>query len=237
MSYLLIAALIGVLILVHEAGHLWAARRLGLPVARFSIGFGPALFRWRRGATEYWLSALPLGGYVLLDLEEPEDYFAVPMARRIAFSAAGPLANLLLPLPLFAVLNALSGDLSLHGLLVAPVAQTLDAALRIAALLPSVFASPENLSGLVGIVAHSQALTLSVERTLTFASLMSINLAIFNLLPLPLLDGGKIVLDLVHRASPRGALRYLEPVTTGGLILLVALFVLVTALDIFRLAA
>jgi regulator of sigma E protease len=117
------------------------------------------------------------------------------------------------------------------------VAQTLDAALRIAALLPSVFASPENLSGLVGIVAHSQALTLSVERTLTFASLMSINLAIFNLLPLPLLDGGKIVLDLVHRASPRGALRYLEPVTTGGLILLVALFVLVTALDIFRLAA
>jgi regulator of sigma E protease len=237
MSYAAIAALIGLLILVHEAGHFWAARLLGLPVARFSIGFGPRLWGWRRGRTEYRISALPLGGYVLLDLADAEDYFRIPLARRIAFSAAGPLANFLLPLPLFALLNVLDGGLTLQGVLVAPLTQTLDAALRIAALLPSVFASPENLSGLVGIVAQSSELTLSFERTLGFTIMMSVNLAIFNLLPLPLLDGGKIAVDLLHRVSPRGVLRYLEPVTAGGLLLLVALFVLVTALDLFRLAA
>ena len=236
MSYLVIAALIGLLILVHEAGHFWAARALGLPVARFSVGFGPRLFGWRRGSTEYWISALPLGGYVLLDMADAEDYFRIPLGRRIAFSAAGPLANLLLPLPLFALLNVLTDGVSLGALLLSPPLQTLDAAARIATLLPSVFVSPENLSGLVGIVAQSSALTLSFERTLGFAIMMSLNLAIFNLLPLPLLDGGKIAVDLLHRISPRGVLRYLEPVTAGGLLLLLALFVLVTALDLYRLA-
>jgi regulator of sigma E protease len=237
MSYALIAALIGLLILVHEIGHFWAARRLGLPVARFSIGFGPRLWGWRRGRTEFWLSAFPLGGYVMLDLADAEDYFRIPLARRIAFSAAGPLANLVFPLPLFALLNVLESGFSLQGVLLAPLAQTADAALRITALLPSVFASPENLSGLVGIVAQSSELTLTFERTVGFAIMMSVNLAIFNLLPLPLLDGGKIAVDLLHRLSPRGVLRYLEPVTAGGLLLLLALFVLVTALDLFRLAA
>ena len=237
MSYLGVAALIGLLILVHEAGHFWVARLLGLPVARVSIGFGPRLWGWRRGRTEYRISALPIGGYVVLDLADAEDYFRIPLARRIAFSAAGPLANLLLPLPLFALLNVVTHGFSLQGILFAPPTQTLEAAVRILALLPSAFASPENLSGLVGIVAQSSELTLSFTRTVGFAIMMSLNLAVFNLLPLPLLDGGKIVVDLLHRLSPRGVLRYLEPVTAGGLLLLLALFVLVTALDIFRLAA
>ncbi len=237
MSYLGVAALIGLLILVHEAGHFWAARLLRLPVARFSIGFGPRLWGWRRGCTEYWISALPLGGYVMLDVADAEAYFRIPLARRIAFSAAGPLANLLFPLPLFALLNVLTQGPSLHAVLLAPPGQTLEAALTIATLLPSIFASPENLSGLVGIVAQSDALTLSFERTVGFAIMMSVNLAVFNLLPLPLLDGGKIAVDLLHRASPRGVLRYLEPVTAGGFLLLLALFALVTALDLFRLAA
>lgn len=237
MSYLTIAALIGLLILIHEAGHFWAARLMGLPVARFSIGFGPRLWGWERGGTEYRISVLPFGGYVLLALEETEDYFRLPLARRIAFSAAGPLANLLFPIPLFALLNVLTHGASLHGILLAPLTQTFEATLHIAALLPTAFASPDNLSGLVGIVAQSTELTLSFERTMGFAIMMSLNLAIFNLLPLPLLDGGKIALDLVHRVSPRGVLRYLEPVTAGGMLLLLALFVLVTALDLYRLAA
>jgi regulator of sigma E protease len=236
MSYVGVAALIGLLILVHEVGHFWAARLLGLPVARFSVGFGPRLWGWRRGGTEFRLSALPLGGYVMLDLADAEDYFRIPLARRIAFSAAGPLANLLFPLPLFALLNVLGQGFTLQGVLLEPLAQTFEATLRIATLLPSAFSSPQNLSGLVGIVAQSSELTLSIERTLGFAIMMSVNLAVFNLLPLPLLDGGKIAVDLLHRLSPRGVLRYLEPVTAGGLLLLLALFVLVTALDIFRIA-
>ena len=236
MSYLLIAGVVGFLILIHEVGHLWAARRLGLPVARFSVGLGPKLFAWRRGDTEYWLSALPLGGYVLLDLPDAEAYFRVPLAQRIVFSAAGPLANLLVPLPLFALLNVLDSGASLHAVLVAPFAQTFDAAARIAALLPAALSSPQNLSGLVGIVAQGGELTLGLGRTVLFAIMMSVNLAIFNLLPLPILDGGKIAVDLLHRVSPRTVLRYREPVTAAGLFVLLALFVFVTALDIYRIA-
>jgi regulator of sigma E protease len=236
-SYLLIVVVLALLILVHEVGHLWAARWLGLPVARFSVGFGPKLCAWRRGATEYWLSTIPLGGYVLLDLPDTEAYFRIPLARRIVFSAAGPLANLLVPLPLFALLNVLDAGASLHAVLIAPFTQTFDAAANIAMLLPHAFSSPQNLSGLVGIVAHSSELTLGLERTVAFAIMMSVNLAVFNLLPLPILDGGKIAIDLLHRLSPRPVLRYLEPVTAGGMLLLLALFVIVTALDIYRIAA
>src|SRR5208283_6167686 len=60
------------LVTVHEFGHFWVARRLGFKVVRFSVGFGPPL--WRRVAadgTEYWLSAFPIGGYVKL-LDERE---------------------------------------------------------------------------------------------------------------------------------------------------------------------
>ncbi len=95
---------IGILVAVHEFGHFWVARRLGVKVLRFSIGFGKPLWRWRKGpdATEYVISAIPLGGYVKM-LDEREGKVAVedlprafnrqPVGSRIAIVAAGPLAN------------------------------------------------------------------------------------------------------------------------------------------------
>jgi regulator of sigma E protease len=62
---------IGILILVHEAGHFFAAKAVGIQVLRFSLGFGPPLLKAKRGETEYWLCAIPLGGYVkMAGLEE-----------------------------------------------------------------------------------------------------------------------------------------------------------------------
>jgi regulator of sigma E protease len=94
---------IAVLVAVHEFGHFWVARRLGIKVLRFSIGFGRPLWR-RSGAdgTEYWVSAIPLGGYVkMLDEREgnvaPEDlprcFNSQPPSRRIAVLFAGPAFN------------------------------------------------------------------------------------------------------------------------------------------------
>jgi regulator of sigma E protease len=96
---------IGVLVAVHEYGHFWMARRMGIRVLRFSIGFGKALWT-RRGAdgTEYAIAAIPLGGYVkLLDEREgPVDpalasqaYNRKPVWARILVLLAGPLANFL----------------------------------------------------------------------------------------------------------------------------------------------
>jgi regulator of sigma E protease len=95
-----------VLVTIHEFGHFWVARKLGVKVLRFSIGFGRPLLTWRRpnDDTEYVLSALPLGGYVKM-LDEREEAVE-PSQRHLAFNnqrlwkrsavvVAGPLANFL----------------------------------------------------------------------------------------------------------------------------------------------
>lgn len=97
---------LGVLIAFHEYGHFWVARRCGVKVLRFSIGFGPVLWRfYDRHNTEFAISALPLGGYVkMLDEREgevPEDlrryaFNRQSVYRRMAIVSAGPLANFLL---------------------------------------------------------------------------------------------------------------------------------------------
>ncbi len=95
------------LILVHEWGHFWVARRAGVKVLRFSIGFGKPLWLTRRGPdqTEWVIGALPLGGYVRM-LDEREGFVAPEersrafnrqsLARRFAIVIAGPLANFIL---------------------------------------------------------------------------------------------------------------------------------------------
>ncbi|MEN8143396.1 MAG: RIP metalloprotease RseP [Gemmatimonadota bacterium] len=67
---------LGVLILVHELGHYWAAKAVDIEVSRFSIGFGPKLVGFRRGETEYVISALPLGGYVKMEGMADEEAYA-----------------------------------------------------------------------------------------------------------------------------------------------------------------
>lgn len=97
---------LGVLVTFHEFGHFWVARRNGVRVLRFSVGFGKPLWLHRgKDGTEYAIAAIPLGGYVrMLDEREedvpPEDvehaFNRRPVIQRIAIVAAGPLANLLL---------------------------------------------------------------------------------------------------------------------------------------------
>ncbi|HCZ47842.1 MAG TPA: RIP metalloprotease RseP, partial [Gammaproteobacteria bacterium] len=97
---------IGVLVSVHEFGHFWVARRVGVKVLRFSVGFGRPL--WRRvdrHGTEFVIAALPLGGYVKMldeaeapvaDDEQHRAFNRKPVWARMAVVVAGPLANLLL---------------------------------------------------------------------------------------------------------------------------------------------
>ena len=102
---------LGLLVTIHEYGHFWVARRCGVKVLRFSVGFGPALYSWhdKRG-TEYAIASIPLGGYVkMLDEREgPVDPAELDQAfnrkdvkQRIAIVAAGPIANFLLAIVAF----------------------------------------------------------------------------------------------------------------------------------------
>ncbi len=96
---------LGVLVTFHEFGHFWVARRCGVKVLRFSVGFGRALWkRTGRDGTEYWIAAIPLGGYVkMLDSREgpvdpalrDQEFTGKALWQRIAIVAAGPGFNLL----------------------------------------------------------------------------------------------------------------------------------------------
>jgi regulator of sigma E protease len=117
MLFTLIAFVValGVLITFHELGHYWIARRCGVRVLRFSVGFGKVLARrFDRNGTEWAISAIPLGGYVKM-LDEPEPnatafeaaqaFNQKSLPQRAAIVAAGPIANLLLAALLYASLN------------------------------------------------------------------------------------------------------------------------------------
>ena len=107
---------LGLLIAVHEYGHYRVAVACGVKVLRFSVGFGKPLLRWQKAgsATEFVLCVLPLGGYVRMldEREAPVDpaerhlaFNTQPLRSRAAIVAAGPLANLLLAVLLYAVVN------------------------------------------------------------------------------------------------------------------------------------
>ena len=237
MSYLLVILLLGLLILVHELGHFVAARWSGIDVARFSIGFGPKLWAVHRGQTEYWLSAIPLGGYVMPAIENEQQFFAIPLHKRMWFAIGGPAANLLFAVLGFVVLAAVAGNWTLHGLLVEPVWRTMQLTAMVTLAIPALFAQPEHLSSVLGIVSSgSDYVGMNAARALQFVIMLSVNLAVFNMLPLPVLDGGKILLGLVEKVYPK-ATRAFVPLTVAAALLLLGLILYATALDLGRLFA
>jgi regulator of sigma E protease len=126
LTLLAFLVVIGVLVFVHELGHLVAAKSVDIEVPRFSIGFGPKIWGFRRGETEYVISALPLGGYVrmagmedMAELEggaEPErrstgrDYDAKPLWARVWVVSAGVLMNFLFAILVLAGVTYFYGD-------------------------------------------------------------------------------------------------------------------------------
>ena len=102
---------LGVLIFVHELGHFLMARRIGVRVITFSLGFGPKLLNIKRGDTEYCISAIPLGGYVKMAGENPEDsrtgaadeFLSKGKWQRFQVLVMGPIMNLVLAVIVMAV--------------------------------------------------------------------------------------------------------------------------------------
>jgi Predicted membrane-associated Zn-dependent proteases 1 len=117
-NVLWLLVLIGVMIMIHELGHFWAARFFDVKVEAFSFGFGPRLFGFRRGDTDYRFSLILLGGYVKMAGENPEDverdeqghpivrsdeFLAKTKWERFQVLIMGPIMNLLLAVVLTAI--------------------------------------------------------------------------------------------------------------------------------------
>ena len=107
------AVVLGIMILVHEFGHYAAAKFFGVKVEVFSIGFGKRLWGFRRGDTDYRVSALPLGGYVKMAGENPlesrsgapDEFMSHPRWQRFVIAIAGPAMNIILAVALLTGVN------------------------------------------------------------------------------------------------------------------------------------
>jgi len=119
LGVVLFALGIAVSIMLHEAGHLLTAKRFGMKATQYFVGFGPTLFSWRRGETEYGLKAIPAGGFVkivgmtpLEDVEEADDrraFWRYPTWKRTVVLSAGSLTHFVLALVLLYVCAAFVG--------------------------------------------------------------------------------------------------------------------------------
>lgn len=109
---------LGLVVVIHELGHLVMARKLGVRVERFTIGFGPEIFGWTAGGIRYAVCVVPLGGMVKLAGEfqderqnKPDEFFSQPWYRRNLIALAGPLMNYVLAFALFALVAGVWGIL------------------------------------------------------------------------------------------------------------------------------
>jgi regulator of sigma E protease len=110
---------LGVLIFVHELGHFLAARRLGVRVLTFSLGFGPKILKFTRGDTEYCISVIPLGGYVKMAGESPDDprsgapdeFLSKTKWERFQVLIMGPVMNIVLAVVVLAIVLAQGAEM------------------------------------------------------------------------------------------------------------------------------
>ncbi len=247
-SVLAFIAVMSLVVLVHEFGHFLAARKAGVPVYEFSIGFPfspriATIFRHRE--TEFTVRLLPLGGFVSFSTEgdeEARELFGASPLSRASIMAGGPLFNVVFTFLVFipAFLTRDDGSLleaaqSSAGAVWMVVAETFS---MVGHLLTS-HGGMENLSGPIGIaVMAGQAASSSVAELLFFTGTLSLSLGIINLLPLPGLDGGQLLTLLVETLlrRPLGAKAH-QAINLAGIVLIIGLSVAVTWHDIMRLTS
>lgn len=234
MSYLFMFILLGVLVFLHELGHLLAAKLCRIPLTRFSVGLGRKVWGIRLGDTEVCLSLFPFGGYVLPALQEDE-LQDLPVPRQVLFALGGPLANLVAAVMAQIVYYRFQAGFTLVEALLLACEQTGAIVWTLLRMLPTLFSQPGQVVGLIGTIAEGGAyLGTGDGQLLIIFVLLNLNLAVFNLLPILPLDGGRIVMAILQRLyAPFRRLHM--PFALAGWALLLAVMAYTTIMDISRL--
>lgn len=237
MNYLAALFLIGFAIFLHELGHFLAARIVKMPIKTFSIGFGPAIWKKQWGQTEYRISWIPLGGYVLPAIEDEADYFQMPVKQRVIMAAGGPVASAILPVFCFSALNCYSTGFTMSGVLFDPILKTWSIGGQMVAALSQLFSLQGQVSGIIGIVAQGGHFVAgSPVKALQFLAIMSLNFFIINILPIPAFDGGKILLFLAEKLHPSFVKLHI-PLSLAGWVLIAGLTLYTVIADVLKFTA
>ena len=194
----IILALLGLslIIIVHESGHFLMCKLFDVKTPVFSVGFGPVLASYTINGTTFQLAALPLGGYVAID---PASLATKTYLQKLIINIAGIVFNIIFALLLLIYLMWLTGqpNIILNGILT-----TYQLSRRMARAMFGMWRKEKRteIMGPIGIVSSTTE-TQEANQTvfmIWWLALINLNVAIFNLLPIPLLDGGHIALDTIE---------------------------------------
>jgi len=236
------------IVLVHELGHFLAARRAGVPVYEFSIGFpfSPkivTLFKSRE--TEFTLRLLPLGGFVSFSKEgdeEATELFGASLGRRAMTMSAGSLFNILFAFLLLILVFVSGKHMPMPDAITASAKTVWSVVIGTFEFIFTAFSghgSWEGLSGPVGIASIAgKAAVKGILNVLYFTGMLSLSLGIMNLIPFPALDGGQLLLLLIESVQRKPlSIKTYQVVNLAGMAIFLLLTVLVTYQDIARLMA
>jgi regulator of sigma E protease len=248
LSLIVFVIVFSIVVLVHEFGHFIAARKAGVKVYEFSIGFPfspKVLTLFRHKETEFTLRLLPLGGFVSFSKdgdESADDLFGASYPSRAVIMSAGSMFNIAFAFLIF-VPVFIAGKHIPFTEAVLTSAKTVWAIFSGTVIfIFSIFSgngSMEGLSGPVGIaVMAGKAAGMGFLNLIYFTGVLSMSLGIMNLFPLPALDGGQLFMLLIESIRKRPLrLKTYQTVNLIGIALFIILSVLVTYRDIVKLIA
>jgi regulator of sigma E protease len=271
-SFILFLIVLAVLVLAHEFGHFIVAKKSGIRVDEFGLGFGPSLLKFKKGETIYSINLLFFGGFVKIHGEEgkdsadPRSFASKPVGVRALVIANGVFFNLLLAWFLITIGYTIGMPGSLHSAfsgtkiteakeletIILPLHESVWEGLKttykmtiivfisISSFIYNAFkglAEMDQVLGPIGIVGVTGAAAkLGFVYFLGFVALLSINLAVVNIIPFPALDGGRLLFLLIEKVkgSPM-SLKFSNICHSVGLVILLIIMLAVTYKDVLRL--
>lgn len=247
-SFIAFVIVFSFIVLVHELGHFIAARKAGVKVYEFSIGFPfspKVLTFFRHKETEFTLRLLPLGGFVSFSKDGDEgadDLFGASYSNRALIMSAGSLFNIafafIVFIPVFMIGKHLH-FIEAISISAKTVWEIVSGTFVFLLKLLSGHGGMEGLSGPVGIaVMAGRAASRGFLNLVYFTGVLSMSLGIMNLFPLPALDGGQLVMLLIESVRRKSLrLKTYQAVNLIGFALFILLSVFVTYRDIVKLIA
>ena len=237
--------LLEILVFIHEGGHFLAAKKSGVNVEEFSIGFGPVIYSKQKNNTLYRIGCIPFGGYVKMTGESERSdkegaFNKASILKRIFIVTAGPFINIIFAIVLFFILSFFYfqiSDITIMQRLDFASRNTVGFVLSIFDSLKMLFTGKIGLDQMTGPVGISEIVvrTNGLYNFIHLLCLVSLSLGVTNLLPIPALDGGRLLLLIIEAIRGKALEEKIElKIQSIGFTILIILALYVTYKDILR---